>query len=738
MNKTFCILLYAMMFCVATGTALAQSGTAGALAWRITDGTLTITGNGNMPDYDSSSPAGFIYHHSVMVPEYDREPELPPWYSYQNSITELVIANGVTSIGANAFSHCESLLSIHLSGSVTTIGDKAFYLCRHLTSVSIPESVTAIEMSAFAYCSALKSIKAAPCSPSWSSEHGVLFNKDKTSLIQYPQGRKEKSYTIPESVTSIGNMAFYDCGNLTSIVIPNSVTAIGDEAFCGCNRLTFVTIPNSVTAIGNRAFNGCDDLTFIKTEPDSPNWSNEDGILFNSDKTSLIRYPKGKKGTSYTVPSSVTAIGDEAFYGCTNLTSIVIPNSVTAIGKAAFYGCTNLTPIAIHNSVTAIEDEVFAFCDDLTSIVIPNSVTVISDRAFYRCRYLTSITIPESVTYIGDRAFYRCGNLASIEVAQDNPSYSSEEGVLFNKDKTTLIQCPDVKTGEYAIPNSVTSIGDYAFASCYELTSVSIPNSVTSIGDKAFYGCSGFTSIVIPHSVTAIGDRAFYACYSLESIEVAAGNLSWSSEHGVLFNRDKTSLIHYPQGRKEKSYTIPESVTAIAGRAFYFCDGLTSITLPELATSIDKMVFHYCANLKYIKVASGNPSYSSSKGVLFNKDKTSLIQYPKKKKQRHYTIPGSVTAIRNFAFRGCLSLTSVTIPESVTVIGAAAFDNCNSLTEIINHAAAPQAMGTDVFPYNMFFYPIRGIPVLRVPVGSEEAYRAANVWKKFVHIEAIK
>ena len=304
------------------------------------------------------------------------------------------------------------------------------------------------------------------------------------------------SITIPNSVTSIGTYAFYGCSGLTSITIPNSVTSIGDLAFHGCSGLTSITLGNSVTSIGGWAFNGCTGLTSINVASGNNYYSSNNGVLFNKKKTALIRYPEGKSQTSYTIPNSVTSIGDHAFDGCTGLRSITISNSVTSIEDDVFARCTSLTSITIPNSVTRIEDYAFAHCTGLTSITIPNSVTSIGNWAFLGCTGLTSITIPNSVTSIGNVAFSGCTGLTSINVASDNNYYSDNNGVLFNKKKTELIRYPQGKSQtSYTIPSSVTSIGSWAFENCTGLTSITIPNSVTRIGDRAFIGCTGLKDV---------------------------------------------------------------------------------------------------------------------------------------------------------------------------------------------------------------------------------------------------
>jgi len=249
-------------------------------------------------------------------------------------------------------------------------------------------------------------------------------------------------------ITSIGDQAFKDCKNLTSVTIPDSVTSIGDEAFSSCWDLTSVTIPDSVTSIGDEAFSNCWDLTSV-TIPDS---ITSIGVSVFSGCNSL---------TNVTIPDSVTSIGDGAFNDCNSLKSMMIPDSVTSIGDRAFKDCINLKSVTISNSVTSIGDEAFFRCGRLTSIIIPDRVTSIGDGAFYWCYSLTSVNIPNSVTSIGDKAFALCEGLTSVN-----------------------------------IPNSVTSIGDEAFFRCSNLTSVTIPDEVTSIGDRAFKECINLTNIV--------------------------------------------------------------------------------------------------------------------------------------------------------------------------------------------------------------------------------------------------
>ena len=286
-------------------------------------------------------------------------------------------------------------------------------------------------------------------------EFGVKYSKDWKRLLEAPSELKGK-YSIRKGVKVIGNRAFALCDSLTSINIPNCVTTIGDEAFENCVSLTSITIPNSVVTIIGKPFYGWHGNLYNESKA----FIYEDHVLFNKNKTILIAYRA--KETNYTIPNSVTIIGNSAFYGCESLTSINIPNSVTTIGKGAFCGCDSLTSINIPNSVTMIGNWAFSLCKSLTSINISNSVTTIGEYAFSDCHSLTSITIPSSVVTIIGNPFCRWhGNLYN-----ESKAFIYEDHVLFNKNKTTLIEYRAKETN-YTIPNSVTTIGDHAFKFLY-------------------------------------------------------------------------------------------------------------------------------------------------------------------------------------------------------------------------------------------------------------------------------
>ena len=426
-----------------------------------------------------------------------------------SSLAEIVIPASVTSIGGLAFSGCGSLSSIVIPASVTSIGDRAFFRCGSLSDIVIPASVTSIGRTAFSGCGSLSSI-VIPASVT-SIGDGAFSGCGSLSSI-----------VIPASVTSIGNRTFSGCGSLSSIVIPPSITSIGEGAFWGCGFLSSIVIPDSVTNIGNGAFNNCASLQYLsipksviclngnpfadwngRLECLSPNFIYEDDVLFCKGKSKIISF-RNKNIESYVIPSSVTSIGDWAFYGCDSLSEVVIPSSVTSIGDRAFKDCGSLSSIVIPSSVTSIGDWAFYDCRSLSEVVIPSSVTRIGDWAFYDCRSLSDIVIPSSVTRIGDWAFCGCSSLSDIVI----PSSVTRIGNSVFRGCSSL--------SDIVIPSSVTSIGDRAFKDCGSLSSIVIPDSVTSIGCSAFFDCGSRSSIVIPSSVTSIGDSAFggflYGC----------------------------------------------------------------------------------------------------------------------------------------------------------------------------------------------------------------------------------
>ena len=595
----------------------------GNLTWKLyEDGTLNISGTGAMKNYNNTDNLSPVHMNS--------------------SVKKIVIEEGVTSIGNAAFSGCISLTNITIPDGVTSIGIMVFYNCTSLTSITIPDSVTSIGNSAFNSCTSLTSI------------------------------------TIPDSVTRIGKYAFYDCSSLTSITIPDSVTSIGESVFSFCSSLTSITIPDSVTSIGNSAFYGCSSLT------------------------------------SLTIPNSVTSIGYAAFYDCSSLTSITIPDSVTSIVESAFEDCTNLKTISL-SCKSSLKKSDFGEQADLVSYTNQHLLTKTAAKAatcaesgnkeYWTCKHCgkyflsddtnpataTAVELSETVIpalkhknattrgavkptetapgYSGDRYCPDCntvlkkgytywieGNL-TWKLYEDGTLNISGTGAMkdYDSDDSPATQKKD-SVKKVVIEDDVTSIGDYAFWNCSNLTSITIPDSVTIIGNSAFNACSSLTSLTIPNSVTSIGNSAFNACSSLTSLTIP--NSVTSIEFAAFYACSSLT-----------SLTIPNSVTSIGDSAFNACSSLTSLTIPNSVTSIGEGAFYACSSLTSITIP--NSVTSIGEGAFYACSSLTSI-----------TIPDSVTRIGDYAFKNCSNLTSITIPDSVTSIGNSAFYGCSSLKTI--------------------------------------------------------
>lgn len=454
MKKLFITLLLTL---AAITTAMAYDFEEDGIYYNISSNTeVTVT----YKSFDWYSPAN-SYPGDVVIPEtvtHDGNTYTVTAIGYMafwgSSVTSVVIPNTVKRIGAKAFYERSSLRSLTLSDSLESIGEAAFSGCRFLEiDLVIPNSVTMIGPEAFKSCFFLKSL--------------TIGNSIKSLPQGVFWGCNVKSITIPDNVEYIGAEAFYSCDDLINLTIGNSVQTIGEEAFLGCNSLTDLSIPKSVTSIGNHAFSGCSGLTTVTVEEGNPVYDSRDNCnaIIETSSNKLI-------------------------FGCQ---STIIPNSVITIGSYAFRWCYALEGIDIPNSVVTIESHAFYCCYSLAYVNFGNSVKFINYEAFTCCKSLRSLNLPASVKTITENPFSGCGSLTSISVDPNNPYYDSRDNcnaIIETANDYLVRGCVNS-----IIPNSITSIGIYAFSPCEGLTDIIIPEHVSLIEPSAFSGCSDLMNV---------------------------------------------------------------------------------------------------------------------------------------------------------------------------------------------------------------------------------------------------
>lgn len=402
------------------------------------------------------------------------------------------------------------------------------------------------------------------------SGSGAMQNRSSTFYVPWKSRRDSiKAVVIQDGVTSIGSYSFGSCSNLTTVTIGNGVVEINASAFEDCTGLTSITIPNSVTTIRGSSFEGCSALKSV--------------IIGNGVTTIEEEAFRDCTGlTTVRFGNSVESIGSYAFYGCTSLTSVTFPDSVKSVSNDAFNGCTGLTSVNMGNGLTSLEYEAFYGCTALKTVTFSKSLTEISGSTFSGCTGLTSVSIPDNITAVGAAAFGNCSSLKSVYigsglasikesafsycnslqefvVADQNPNYTSDTGLLFNKTKTVLVRVPGGISGSYTIPSGV-SIGEGAFYGCTKLSSVIIPKGVTRITTFAFYGCSGLNSIVIPDSVSSIERYAFFLC-NKGSIIYCGTEEQWSKVYIWEPNPANTSAPIAYHDLQQVSCTSPKTCT---------------------------------------------------------------------------------------------------------------------------------------------------------------------------------
>ena len=527
--------------------------------------------------------------------------------------------------------------------------------------------------------------------------------------------------------------------SITNVVIPSSVTTLGDWVFLGLDLID-INIPASVSHIEELALEDLHALTQFNVDQNNPNYSSQDGVLYNKTKQKLLRYPAKKGGTSFQIPLEVTEIAPHAFQGG-ELENIAIPSGVVSIWEPNLSGLGRLTTFIVdsNNPNYSSQDGVlydktkqkllrypakksgtsfqiplevteiapFAFYGSQPeNIIIPLGVASIGVGAFINCTNLTSLNIPASVKSVGLSVDGVNGNyapsLASVNVDEANADFSSQDGVLFNKNKSTLIFYPMSRSGSsYTIPAGVTHVGQCAFAYCHKLSNIAIPQTVTSIGSEAF-ALSGITNISIPIHVTNIETGAFQGCWSLKTVNLPPNMTTIKSN--TFANSDSLKSINIPSNINEiefgafqgcrslSSIELPNGLLSIGEYSFGGCSSLQEITIPSSVSKIADGAFGDCSSLNRIIVSSDNSNFISMDGVLYDRPQSRLIAYPAGKIDPYYSVSMGVSTIGDSAFSGSHWLEIIKIPASVSFVGNFAFGGPN-LKAVIFLGSAPEFIG---------------------------------------------
>ena len=684
------------------------------------------------------------------------------FYSPYSLKTAIIIDGNVPE---GSFYNCKTLTNIKIPNNSQSIGAYAFFNCEKLTNITISNNILSIGLAAFSGCDDLSKINYTGNLTGWCNINGLdnLMQYGKTTKSLYISETKlSTELTIPKEIYAIKNGAFTNCSELTNITIPNGITSIGNATFKGCSGLTNITLPDSITSIGYAAFSNCTGLTSI-TIPNNVTYINghafencinlttvnwnaincinryTSGPIFNGcaklttvnfdDHVQIIpnsAFNGCQSLTNVVIPNSVKSIGDYAFNYCSGLTNISIPTNVTSIGYSAFGNCTELRNIKIPDSVISIGAASFENCNNLLEFAIPNNIKSIYKSTFSGCRELKSLTFGRNVTSIADDAFKDCKNLTEVNYNGNLTDWlNSDLGNLmyYGKAYKSLYISGIKLEGALIIPDGITSIKDYAFSGCGDLTSISISNEVKSIGLGAFSGCIALTKISLPlysqniyyhypigyifgetqyeGGIATVQEyeyikkfntgwetmRTFSTYYipdSLKSLRITDGNIPY----GAFYNC--SGLINI---------TISNRITSIGSKAFYNCSSLTNITIPDNITTIGYSAFNSCSKLEKLTlpfVGNSKTSYSTdaSFGYIFGNDSfdggIQINQYHASSKSTTYYIPASLKSVTisggriwRGAFENCNNLTDVTLCDNITSIGNYSFSNCTGLTSII-------------------------------------------------------
>lgn len=610
-----------------------------------------------------------------------------------SGITSATVYAGI-NYGDGVFLNCTQLQSVTVEDGTKTLAGSIFSGCTALESIVIPDSVTYIYYLAFKGCTSLNSV------------------------------------TLSRNTEEIYDWVFWNCTSLERIDIPDSVKSIGKEAFKNCTSLETVNIGSGTGYIASDAFSGCTAIkNFIVSADNGAFCSDNDKAVYTKDKTVLVMYPCGSEDESYTLLPETRVINYNAFSGCAALTEVLLNDGLETIRTEAFLNCTSLGRVIIPDTVTYISASSFrntAFYNDdaswtdnclyngawllevkadaVKNLSVQSGTKYLSDGCLYNPSYFGSITIetvhfPESFVGMSDGAFQDCKNLTAFTVDADNAYYSAdgETGVLYNKDKTKLLVCPRGNADtELDVPDTVEYIAPYALYNCRKLTKVTLPDSLKTIGKYAFYYCSRLRDLDLPGNLESIGERAFYNCSNFNPSELPS-SVRYIGSHAFLFSGaydDETkwdgNLLYIGDflldSRRDDAVTeiiVKDGTRAMAiGAIGYNFSTAESIVLPAELEAVENGFLSDCESLKSIQVSEDNQNLMSRDGVLYNKDMTSLLSYPRARQASSFDIPETVTTLAPDAFIYCREFDHITIPRSMRMISEYAFGYCYSLKSV--------------------------------------------------------
>ena len=635
-------------------------------------------------------------------------------FMHCSALRSIIIPDSVTSIGSRAFEGCENLTSVTMSQNLIKIGDRAFCNCKSLTSIDLPDTVTDLGGTTFNGCESLLSVRI----PKNVQVIGGCLFQHCTNLI---------SVSIPEGVTDINYRAFNGCENLVSVTLPDTITYISDGAFMRCRKLKSLTVPKAVDSIGEGAFANCDQLT-LSVEEGNERFVIVDDVLYDKEMTRIIFVANTVK--EIVIPKTVTdishvleghktiekvffeegidlsSIGVSAFSGCSSLTSISFPEGVTRIEDGAFRECSSLTSFVIPDGVNYIGAYAFCECANLESISLPGGLEIINSGAFEKCISLKNITIPEGVTQLGSWTFMNCGALTSVVIPSTltDIGYCSFLGCVNLKNIyiTNVEAWLNITFGEYSeisYPND-EAILHVLDKNGLDITDLVIPEGVTNIPDSAFSNSTTLTSVTIPASLTSIGNRSFSGCTNLRVINNNS-DLSFefgSDKNGSIAENarviiDKNGKATYRDTNSDFEYIDTEDGFRFMKEngEYYLVAYVGDADTVTLPTNIGGHSYQICHlnGLRNVIIPEGMTSIGDNafSGCAFLES----VQ-----------IPESVTKIGEKAFLGCSSLTNLTLPNGLTSIGNDAFRSCANLSEItipdsVTHIGRSAFVGTAIY-----------------------------------------